>query len=317
MDNLLENRNDLMDWKREVLRNLRRAAPSPERLERSGELGRRDFLRAAAAGAGALAGMRAGGRIAGMHGMHGITETASSGLKKEKTSPVSPESLRPSRSSKPAGKEPPKAVKTGTFFFPRVMFHVRDETGDQWNIYPVGDVILRKRLKQLTNVNASEDPVVVRLADLDSTCRYPFVFATSEGYFDLPDNEKKNLKEFLMRGGFVYADDCVLGKTGDRFFRDYVKMINRMFEKERIEMKRVPDDHEINHCYFRFPKGAPFIQGVNHGAHALFEKGTGRIMTYLTAGDLHCGWTCMWNTREQCEATLKMGINIIIYYLTH
>jgi hypothetical protein len=276
MENLLENRSTLMDWKYEVLKRVRR------------HLSRRDLLKAAAVGSAAMAGLPLlSGRCTAS-----AAPTADDG-------------------------EGPKAVKTSTFFFPRLMFHVKDETGDQWNIYPVGDVILRKRLRQLTNVNASEDPVVVRLADLDNTCRYPFVFATSEGYFDLPDLEKRNLKEFLLRGGFVHADDCVLRKTGDRFFRDYVRIINELFERERMEMKRVPDDHEIHHCYFSFPKGAPFVQGKNHGAHALFEKGTGRIMTYLTPGDIHCGWTCMWNTKALNEASLRMGINIIIYYLTH
>ncbi len=209
----------------------------------------------------------------------------------------------------------PKPVKTGKFFFPRLLFHVKDETGDQWNIYPVADVILRKRLSQLTNVNVSQDPVVVRLADLETMCRYPFVFATSEGYFDLPKEEEKNLKEFLMRGGFVYADDCVLNRDGDRFFRDYSKMINRLFPDN--EMKRVPNDHEIYHCYFEFPKGAPFFQGKDHGGFGLFEKGTGRIMTFLTPGDIHCGWTCMFFNQSQNEESLRLGINIIIYYLTH
>jgi hypothetical protein len=159
MEPLLENENDLLDWKREVLRNA------------WGGMGRRDFIKTALAGAAALGGMGA--------------------LPKLPTVAADDEGGRP------------EAVKTGTFFFPRLLFHVKDETGDQWNFYPVGDVILRKRLRQLTNVNASQDPVVARLADLDTTCRYPFIFATSEGYFDLPKLEEKNLKEFLMRGTAV------------------------------------------------------------------------------------------------------------------
>jgi len=207
------------------------------------------------------------------------------------------------------------AVKTGTFYFPRLMFHVKDETGDQWNTDPIGDVILRERLKQLTNINVSKDPIVVRLADLELMCRYPFVFATSEGYFKLPDNEEKNLKEFLMRGGFVLADDCVLGRTGDRFFQDYRKMMQRLFPKHEIQ--KVPNDHELYHCYFDFPKGAVHLQGQKHGDWAVFEKGTGRIMTLITPGDLHCGWCCMFFTPKQNEAAIRMGVNIVIYYLTH
>ena len=40
-------------------------------------------------------------------------------------------------------------------------------------------------------------------------------------------------------------------------------------------------------------------------------------MTLVTPGDLHCGWTCRFFTPEMNESALKMGINIIIYFLTH
>jgi hypothetical protein len=59
------------------------------------------------------------------------------------------------------------------------------------------------------------------------------------------------------------------------------------------------------------------MQGVPHGAHGLFERGTGRIMTYLDPGDIHCGWQCrFWGMEKNMEA-IKMGINVIIYFLTH
>jgi len=247
-------------------------------------LSRRELLRAAAVGAAAL-------------GAPGVLGS------------------RSGRLAAAAGRGAPKAVKTGTFFFPRLLFHVKDETGDQWNTDPIGDVILRKRLEELTNINVSQDPIVVKLADLDHMCRYPFIFATSEGYFDLPDNEEKNLHEFLMRGGFVLADDCVLGRTGDRFFQDYRKLMRKLFPDHEIE--KVPEDHELYHCYFDFPKGAVHLQGKKHGDWAVFEKGTGRIMTLIVPGDIHCGWCCMFFTKKQNEQAIRMGVNIVIYYLTH
>jgi len=267
---LLEDPNDLSDWKREVLKDVRR------------RLSRRELLKAAAVGAAALAGPSA----------------------------LPSRLLAPARGARAAE----KAVKTGTFYFPRLMFHVRDETGHHWNAGPVGDVILRKRLRELTNVNASQDPVVVRGNDLAHMCRYPFVFMTSEGYFKLPDDEEKNVREFLLRGGFIHADDCVYQTWGDRFFTDYVKMINRLFPDN--EMREVPKDHDIYHCYFDFD-GPPQIREAKNKSYALFEKGTGRIMTYCTAGDLHCGWTCMYFAADRNERAIRMGINIIIYYLTH
>jgi hypothetical protein len=210
------------------------------------------------------------------------------------------------------------AVKTGKFIFPRLKFSVKDETKDIWNTGLRGDAILRKHLRDLTNINASDEPKTVRLADFDDLCRHPFVFMTSEGDFKLPENEEKNLREFLERGGFIHADDCVFAKAGkheDRFFRAYVSMIDRLFPDN--PMRKVPLDNEIFHIYFDFPKGCPFMQGVDHGMWGQFEPGTGRIRTVATPGDLHCGWMCEYFGKEKDMQAIKMGINIIIYFLSH
>ncbi|HUT32431.1 MAG TPA: hypothetical protein VNE39_03040, partial [Planctomycetota bacterium] len=47
-----------------------------------------------------------------------------------------------------------KAVTTGQFLFPRLQFSVYDNTPDIWNAGPVGDVNLRVKLRELTNINA-------------------------------------------------------------------------------------------------------------------------------------------------------------------
>ena len=208
-----------------------------------------------------------------------------------------------------------EAIKTGKFIFPRLQFSVKDNTPDRWNVGPVGDVNLRKKLMELSNINVSLEPKVVRLGDFDDMCRHPFVFMTSEGYFDLIPKEEWNLREFLERGGFVLADDCVYNAREDRFFRDYVKLMNKLFPDNPV--RKIPYDHEIFHVYYDFPAGSPHMQGVPHGAHAVFERGTGRIMTHIDPGDLHCGWMMRYWGTEKCIQAVKMGINIIIYFLSH
>lgn len=217
--------------------------------------------------------------------------------------------------TKPATKPVSAAVKTGQFVFPRLQFTVYDETVDLWNVSPIGDVNLRRKLAALTNINVSQDPKVVHLADFDEMCRFPFVFMTSEGYFKLPENEEKNLREFLERGGFIMADDCVYHGKEDRFFRFYVDLINKLFPGN--PMRKIPLDHEIFHCYFDLPNGAPHCQGTPHGAYGLFEPKTGRLMTVCTPGDIHCGWCYRWFTPEKNDQAIQMGINEIIYFLTH
>jgi hypothetical protein len=244
-----------------------------------------------------------------------------------------------------AGDETPltksETVKTAEFFFPRLKFHVRDRHKDIWDTGPSGDIILRRKLTELTNINCSQEPVVVELDDLDKMCKYPYVFMTSETEFDLEPKHADNLKEFVLRGGFIFADDCCHPTTkgrirpsdigenwhfiareqkpggidGDRFFMDYVRIVNSLFPDN--PMRRVPDNHELYRCYFEFPKGLPIMQGVNHGTWALFEKGTGRIMTLVTPGDLHCGWMSRYWSPEKNMEAIKMGINVLMYYLTH
>ncbi len=214
-----------------------------------------------------------------------------------------------------------KAVETGVFVFPRLKFSVYDGTPDIWDCGPAGDVIIRKKLRELTNINVSMEPKVVRLADFDELCRSPFVFMTSEGYFRLPKQELKNMREYLERGGLIFADDCVYNTKEDRFFRCYRKLIDGLFPEN--PMRHIPPDHEIFHVYYDFGKqGSPHMQGVRMhegkpGAWGLFEPGTGRIMVYLDPGDLHCGWMCRFFPMPQNIKAIKMGINVIIYFLSH
>ncbi len=204
------------------------------------------------------------------------------------------------------------------FVFPRLKFVTVDGTGKHWDISPIGDVTLRHKLKEMTNVDVSMEPKVVQLADFDDMCRNPFVFMTAGGSFTLPPKEVRNLDEFLKRGGFIFADDCMGvggGNDTDAFFRCYTKMIDQLNPDN--PMRLIPLDHEIYHIFFKFPNGCPHMQGVKHGAYGLFEPGTGRLMTFASAGDLHCGWMCRFFGPAQDLEAIKMGLNIVIYYLTH
>ena len=214
-----------------------------------------------------------------------------------------------------------EAVETGKFIFPRLKFSVYDGTPDIWNVGPSGDVILRRKLRELSNINVSMEPKIVRLADFDEMARFPFVFMTSEGFFRLPEDEEKNLREYLERGGFILADDCVFAGKEDRFFRCYGKLVDTLFPDN--PMRHIPPDHEIYHIYYDFASScSPHMQGVREhdgkpGAWGLFEPGTGRIMTYVDPGDLHCGWMCRYWGMEKNILAIKMGINAIIYFLSH
>jgi hypothetical protein len=277
MSDAFEN---LSDWKHEMLRTLRK------------RIDRRSFLRQSA---GALGGLALGGTLLGA-----LASRLDAAGEPPIAGPVTPS-------------EPSSGPSTGTFYFPRLKFDVLAERCN-WDCYPDADANLRRQVRRLTNINMSEEAVVCSLDDLDGMVKYPFVFATDERHFKFSKKEEDNLAEYLKRGGFLYGDDCVY-ENQSLFFRDYRDMMNKIWPDN--PMRRVPDDHPLYHCYFDFPKGLPNLQGEFVGSWATFDRKSDRILTLVTPTDMHCGWTCRFFNPELNMAALKMGINIIVYYLSH
>jgi len=215
--------------------------------------------------------------------------------------------------SKKGGESGSELVKTGQFYFPRLQFQCHEDVPDKWDVHPIGDQNLRKQVLKLTNINILAEPVVVNLDRMEEMCRYPFVFMTAEGTFTFSDTNLATLREYLSRGGFLYADDCVLLQKGDLFFRSFLEQMKRVFPDN--PMRPIPSEHEIFNCFFKLSE-APHTQGVKHPAMGLFDKETGRLMVVCTSGDIHCGWVGYFGPETNMKS-VQMGVNIIVYCLTH
>jgi len=67
------------------------------------------------------------------------------------------------------------------------------------------EVHFRQALERLTRLDVG-DEVAVDLFD-DQLFDYPWLYATQVGYWDLSDPEIDQLREYLLRGGFLMTDD--------------------------------------------------------------------------------------------------------------
>lgn len=216
------------------------------------------------------------------------------------------------------------------FVMPRVRFDCDRRVAAPWNIYPGGDrnlliefsSVVRCKIKEPTGCNGSKPErgqphqfnVVVDLSDLDELRRYPFLFMTAEGHYDLSKSKKNNLKQFLEEGGFLLMDDCAFNDKGDFFYQSSNKLMEKMFGKGCV--KRIPHSHEIFHNVFDLGDvGLPYIQGQNYGAHGVFVGD--RLAVLNSATDLHCGWACWKKNSRGYEQSIQMGINSIMYALSH
>ena len=139
---------------------------------------------------------------------------------------------------------------------------------------------------------------------------YSLLFMTGHGNIFFSDDEAKNLKNYLISGGFLHISD---NYGLDKYIR---KEIKKVFPK--LEFKEIPSNHAIFNQTFKFPNGMPKIHehdkkpaqgfGIFHGARL--------VILYDYETDLSDGWEDELvhnNPKSVREKALKMGSNIIEY----
>ena len=148
----------------------------------------------------------------------------------------------------------------------------------------------------------------------DDLFNYPFVYLTGHGNVIFSDQEAKNLRKYLIGGGFLHIDD---NYGLDKFIRPEMKKV--FPELDFIEL---PPQHLIYNQQYKFPLGLPKIHehdGKRPQGFALTYKGK-VVCFYTYECDLGNGWedfgTYPEDTPQSREKALKMGANLIQFTFT-
>jgi hypothetical protein len=162
-----------------------------------------------------------------------------------------------------------------------------------------------------TNISGAEAIVDVASNELFN---YPFVYLTGHGNVIFSDLEAKNIRKYLIGGGFLLIDD---NYGLDHFIRPQMKKV--FPELDFIEL---PTTHPIYHQKFDFPFGLPKIHehdGKRPQGFALIYKGK-VVCFYSYECDLGNGWedfgTYAEDSPQNRDKALKMGANLIQFALT-
>lgn len=200
----------------------------------------------------------------------------------------------------------------------RLKFPCRGGDMDDWNVHPNGDLNLIDEIRARTSLNVEKRWNIAESAKLETLTPFPFIFMHAEMAPNLGAADVANLREYLLRGGFLFAEDCVNGKarsdkSKDEFFR---RMRDVEFPRilPEAKLEKLPNDHPVFHCFYQFNDGLPLMPGRKpHGLHGL--KLNGRLVALLSATDLHCGWANgeEWFGHELHKESLQMGINIYLF----
>ncbi len=228
----------------------------------------------------------------------------------------------------------------GGFTFCRLMYQrVRaEQRGQGWRTdYPDGDRNLTTRLSQLTPTPISgwldgrPGYAVLRATDPE-LFRCPFLFSSDVGTAGLSDEEVAKLREFILKGGFLWADDF----WGNRAWAHWEHQIGRVFPEYTIE--ELPPEHPLFSIVYKVKEipQIPSIQFWRQSGGATSELGVlsatprlrairnedGRILVLMSHNtDIADGWEregedYAFFARFSPDA-YALGINILIWMMTH
>ena len=141
----------------------------------------------------------------------------------------------------------------------------------------------------------------------------PYLYLTGHGNIKFSDEEAQILREHLINGAFLHADDNF---GMDKSFRREMKKV--FPDKEWVEL---PIEHEIFKILFQFPEGLPKVHEHDNKrpqALGLFHDEK-LIVLYTYECDLGDGWedaNVHNDPPEIRRASLQLGTNIILTALS-
>jgi len=229
----------------------------------------------------------------------------------------------------------------GAFHFCRLVYQGgRNGRGGSWTTdFPRADINMSIRLSELTRTNVSFGPsgqpnhLLVR-ATSDELFQCPFLLMAAPGSSWFDEDEASRLREYLLKGGFLWADDF----WGSYQWEQWVTQLRKVLPPDHYPIVDIPLDHALlraqfevtevpqipNIGFFTRSGGDTSEQGADSAVpHArIITDEDGRVMVFMTHNtDISDSWE-----READDPTYfytfgprgyAFGINVLLYAMTH
>jgi Domain of unknown function (DUF4159) len=174
-----------------------------------------------------------------------------------------------------------------------------------------------------TILDISSEPKQIEILD-EQLFDYPLIYFVEPGYMRLSAEEAERLREYVMRGGFLFLDDF----WGDYEWENVKEQMSQVFPE--YEIKDLPMTHSVFHCYFDINEvvqvpgiGSWLNRGVTHEKggrvpHFMgIENGEGSLLAFIARNcDMGDAWEWIDDPRYPLKyglAAYKVGINVVMY----
>ncbi len=224
------------------------------------------------------------------------------------------------------------------FIFCRIVFrNAIDGDGGGWSVdYPRADENVSIRLSELTKTtlaletDGSPRHVLVRFTD-PQIFSCPFVMMTEPGGAFLDAQEAKGLRDYVDKGGFLWADDF----WGTYAWAHWEAQLRKALPASDYPIFDLPPDHPLFHAQFDVAR-VPQIPAIGLAGGRTSERGAdsaeahgraiadahGRLMVLMTHNtDLGDSWEREGDDPDYFlrfgPSGYAFGLNTLLYALTH
>ncbi len=144
---------------------------------------------------------------------------------------------------------------------------------------------------------------------------YPFAVMTGEGAFELTDDQRQNLRDYLTGGGFLVAS---AGCSSEFWMESFRGELQEVFPDTQTVMLEA--DHPVFHSVYditssRFKTGGPRLP------HLEGLTIDGRVVLILSPDGLNdtdnAGDDCCCCGGNEARSARNLNVNILAYALTH
>jgi hypothetical protein len=228
----------------------------------------------------------------------------------------------------------------GSYSFCRLAYSGGGRRGGSWSTdYPDADINFSVRLSELTKTRVGRRPdggpnhLIVRASD-EELFKCPMVHMWEVGGAWLSDDEVARLREYLLKGGFLWVDDF----WGTQAWEVWAEQLARILPSGEYPVQDLPLDHPLFRTVFEI-KELPQVPSINHWwgtGGGTSERGYdsaevhfrgisdryGRLMVLMTHNtDISDSWEREGEDPQYfytfSPKGYAVGINVLVYATSH
>lgn len=182
--------------------------------------------------------------------------------------------------------------------------------------WPASEENFMKILAEVTRLDVNPGGHIISFENED-VFKYPIAYLCEVGYMQLSETEAHNMREYLLRGGFLIVDDF----RGENELYNFINQLRLVFPDRSLE--ELPRNHPIFTCFYDISNlnlEPPYSRNLRP-QYLGMKDDAGRLMMVVDYNnDISDYWEWSANPFQNIEDTneaFKYGVNYVMYALTH